>query len=59
MPLFQDDDAGYLTWVQQHPDGFVVTKEKAGCWTRRRAFAQVRRGSNIQLLSVPFSLDIS
>jgi hypothetical protein len=28
-----------------------VTKEKPGCWTRRRAFAQVRQGSNIQLLS--------
>jgi hypothetical protein len=32
----------------------VVTKEKARCWTRRRTFAQVRRGSNIQLL--PFLL---
>ncbi len=30
------------------------TKKKAGCWTRRRAFAQVRQGSNIQLL--PYSL---
>jgi hypothetical protein len=29
-------------------------KEKPDCWTRRRAFAQVRRSSNIQLLS--FSL---
>jgi hypothetical protein len=28
-----------------------ITKEKPGCWTRRRAFTQVRRGSNIQLLS--------
>jgi hypothetical protein len=33
---------------------FGDTKEKAGYWTRRRAFAQVRRGQNIQLL--PFSL---
>ena len=31
-----------------------VTKEKAGYWTRRSAFAQVRCGSNIQLL--PYSL---
>ena len=30
-----------------------VTKEKAGCWTRRRAFAQVSQGSNIQLLPYP------
>jgi hypothetical protein len=30
------------------------TKENPGCWTRRRAFAQVRHGSNIQLL--PYSL---
>jgi hypothetical protein len=29
------------------------TKAKAGCWTRWRAFAQVRRGSNIQLLPFP------
>jgi hypothetical protein len=27
-----------------------LTKAKAGCWTRRRAFAQVRPSSNIQLL---------
>jgi hypothetical protein len=32
----------------------VVTKERPGFWTRRRAFEQVRHGSNIQLLS--FSL---
>src|SRR5829696_2040255 len=31
-----------------------VTKENPGCWTRRRAFAPVRHGSNIQLL--PYSL---
>jgi hypothetical protein len=31
-----------------------LTKEKPGCWTRRRAFEQVRDGSNIQLL--PYSL---
>jgi hypothetical protein len=37
-------------WLYQWLD----TKEKAGYWTRRRAFAQVRRGQNIQLL--PFSL---
>jgi hypothetical protein len=28
-----------------------LTKEKPGFWTRRRAFEQVRHGSNIQLLS--------
>jgi hypothetical protein len=28
-------------------------KEKAGCWTRRGAFAQVRQGPNIQLLPYP------
>ena len=31
-----------------------VTKEKPGFWTHRRAFEQVRRGSNIHLL--PYSL---
>jgi hypothetical protein len=31
----------------------AVTKQKAGCWTRRRAFAQVRKGPNIQLLPYP------
>jgi len=31
-----------------------ITKENPGCWTRRRAFDQVRHGSNIQLL--PYSL---
>ena len=36
------------------PTGAVLTKENPGCWTRRRAFAQVRHGSNIQLL--PYSL---
>jgi hypothetical protein len=42
---------GYpLYWANSLPH----TKEKAGCWTRRRTFAQVRRGSNIQLL--PYSL---
>jgi hypothetical protein len=31
----------------------LVTKEKPGCWTRRRAFAQVRHHSKIQLLPYP------
>jgi membrane protein implicated in regulation of membrane protease activity len=44
-----DDNGGPLA-----PPPEPVTKVKAGCWTRRRAFAQVRRGLNIQLL--PFSL---
>jgi hypothetical protein len=26
--VFQDDDAGYLAWVHQHPDGFVVNTER-------------------------------
>jgi hypothetical protein len=30
-----------------------ATKEKAGCWTRRGAFAHVRHGPNIQLLPYP------
>jgi hypothetical protein len=33
----------------------IVTKEKAGCWTRRTAFAQVRRGPEYPATSVPFS----
>jgi hypothetical protein len=24
MPLFQNDDHGYLNWVAAHPNGFVV-----------------------------------
>jgi hypothetical protein len=24
VQVFRDDDAGYLAWVQQHPDGFGV-----------------------------------
>jgi hypothetical protein len=31
----------------------LLPNEKAGCWTRRRAFAQVRQASNIQLLPYP------
>jgi hypothetical protein len=31
----------------------VYPKVKAGCWTRRRAFAQLRQGPNIQLLPYP------
>src|SRR5215216_3510649 len=30
-----------------------IPKAKAGCWTRWRAFAQVRQGPNIQLLPFP------
>jgi hypothetical protein len=30
-----------------------LPKKNAGCWTRRRAFAQVRQGSNIQLHPYP------
>jgi len=39
-----------MTWS----GGAGVTKEKSGFWTHRKAFGQVRRGPNIQLLS--FSL---
>jgi hypothetical protein len=49
---------GYLVQLatRRRPQTFpgrlwLLTKEKPGCWTRRRAFTQVRRGSNIQLLS--------
>src|SRR5215203_2069173 len=35
-----------------------VTKEKPGFWTRRRAFEQVRGGSNIQLLSFSLVADV-
>jgi hypothetical protein len=41
---------GGLSFVSGH----AITKENPGCWTRRRTFAQVRHGSNIQLL--PYSL---
>jgi hypothetical protein len=39
---------------RQLPPAYPLPKEKPGCWTRRSAFAQVRRDSNIQLL--PYSL---
>jgi hypothetical protein len=45
---------GVVTPVMVQPAVPVFTKEKPGCWTRQRAFAQVRHDSNIQLLS--FSL---
>jgi uncharacterized protein YjbI with pentapeptide repeats len=35
------------------PSKEALTKEKPGCWTRRRAFVQVRRGPNIQILPFP------
>jgi len=28
MRRFEDDDTGYLAWVQGHPDGFVVNCER-------------------------------
>src|SRR5512132_410371 len=53
-----DDLAGLLGCNCRHPRLVEAlgeaTKENPGCWTRRRAFAQVRHGSNIQLL--PYSL---
>jgi hypothetical protein len=48
LPLEQAAE-GYQAMDQRR----AITKEKAGCWTRRRAFAQVRQGSNIQLLPYP------
>ncbi len=27
MPLFQDDDQGYLGWLAAHPNGFAVNTE--------------------------------
>src|SRR5215211_4345465 len=43
---------GLLIGTISH-ERILLTKENAGCWTRRTAFAQVRRGSNIQLLPYP------
>jgi hypothetical protein len=42
-----------MTEVPVHLDDIVLelSKEKPGLWTGRRAFAQFRQGSNIQLLS--------
>jgi hypothetical protein len=37
----------------------VHTKEEPGFWTRRRAFVQVKRGSNIQLLSFSLVTDLT
>jgi hypothetical protein len=28
VQAFRDDDAGYLAWIQQHSDGFVVNAER-------------------------------
>lgn len=28
MEKFTDDDAGYLRWISDHPDGFVVNIER-------------------------------
>jgi hypothetical protein len=28
VQVFRDDDAGYLAWIHQHPDGFVVNAER-------------------------------
>jgi hypothetical protein len=45
---------GHPASRSEHQGGRSSTKEKAEHWTHRRAFAQVRHGSNIQLL--PYSL---
>jgi hypothetical protein len=42
--VFEDDDAGYLDWVRQRPDGYVLNSyrkpsanylplHRASCWT--------------------------
>jgi hypothetical protein len=55
-----DTLGGLLLWDLQacsdplYATSVDATKEKAERWTRRRAFAQVRHGSNIQL--PPYSL---
>lgn len=28
MQPFEEDDTGYLMWVNDHPDGFVVNAER-------------------------------
>ncbi len=28
MNLFMDDDGGYVAWLQQNPDGFVLNTER-------------------------------
>jgi hypothetical protein len=48
------DDAGIEIGTIRELEQSTTTKEKPGCWTHQRAFAQVRHDSNIQLLS--FSL---
>lgn len=29
MPHFSDDDAGYLNWIAENPDGFVLNIERS------------------------------
>ena len=28
MPTFEDDDAGYLRWLQRHPNGYVLNYKR-------------------------------
>jgi hypothetical protein len=30
VEIFDNDEAGYLSWVQAHPDGFVANVDRAG-----------------------------
>jgi hypothetical protein len=56
-PSWWNGDCDMNNFPGSHPLGASyngVTKENPGFWTRRRTFAQVRHGSNIQLL--PHSL---
>jgi hypothetical protein len=48
--LLDDSPEAYRRFAEEN---YELTKPKAGCWTRWSAFAQVRQGSNIQLLPFP------
>lgn len=41
MEKFTDDDAGYLRWISDHPDGFVVNVERG----ERSGYAVLHRAS--------------
>ena len=48
MRLFEDDDAGYLAWVESHQDGFVVNTyrpptQAISCCTGRLAGRSAER----------------
>ncbi|MEZ5681486.1 MAG: hypothetical protein R3E14_09345 [Erythrobacter sp.] len=41
MEKFTDDDAGYLRWINDHPDGFVVNIERG----ERPGYAALHRAT--------------